>query len=87
MRVTSTEFVRNYGSISGRASVEPVTITRRGRDWLVLLSVEEYNRLKRRDRRVFRAEDISDEDLALIEAAVMEPGHEHLDEELEGWQP
>lgn len=87
MRVTSAEFIKNYGSVSDAALSEPVTITRNGRDRLVLISCEEYGRLKRRDRRVVSIDDITPEDLKLIEASTMEPGHEHLDKELEGWKP
>jgi hypothetical protein len=33
---------------------------------LVLLSIEEYQRLKRRDRRVFAAEDLTPEQIAAL---------------------
>jgi PHD/YefM family antitoxin component YafN of YafNO toxin-antitoxin module len=46
-----------------------VTITKQGRDHLVLLSAEEYERLKRQERSVGRAGDISDEMLAAVLAA------------------
>jgi PHD/YefM family antitoxin component YafN of YafNO toxin-antitoxin module len=87
MRVSSAEFIKNYGAVSDSALKEPVTITRNGRDRLVLVSADEYQRLKRRDRRAVSIEDITEEDLKLIEASEMEPGHEHLDKELEGWRP
>jgi prevent-host-death family protein len=51
MRISSAEFQRQFGALSDKALTEPLTITRNGRDALVLLSVEEYERLKRRDRR------------------------------------
>ena len=56
---------------------EPLTITRNGRDRLVLLSVEEYERLKRRDRRVVRLEDFTDEEMALIAKADV-PAEHHV---------
>lgn len=37
-----------------------------------------------RDRRVVRAVDLTDEDIAVIEAAEMAPGFEHLNTEVEG---
>lgn len=86
MRVSSAEFIKNYGSITDAALSEPVTITRNGRDRLVLISAEEYGRLKRRDRQVVSIEDITQDDLELIERSAMESGHEHLDEELKGWK-
>jgi PHD/YefM family antitoxin component YafN of YafNO toxin-antitoxin module len=67
--------------------MEPVTITKNGRDRLVVLSAEEYVRLKRRDRRVVKLEDFTAEERALIARADVPPGHEHLDEELKKWRP
>jgi hypothetical protein len=48
-----------------------------------MISFEEYRRLKRRDRRVLRAEDFTDADIAAIAGAEMDPRHRHLDDELE----
>ena len=86
-KITSAEFQRNLGRYQDKALAEPVTITKNGRERLVLLSVEEYERLKRRDRRVFRIEDITDEQLAAIEAARMPDKYKHLDDELKDWTP
>jgi PHD/YefM family antitoxin component YafN of YafNO toxin-antitoxin module len=52
MRVSSAEFLKNHGHLTDKALSEPLTITRNGRDQLVMLSVEENERLKRHDRRV-----------------------------------
>ncbi|TXN25162.1 type II toxin-antitoxin system Phd/YefM family antitoxin [Methylobacterium sp. WL9] len=86
-RVSSKELVRNFGSLSDRALSEPVAITRNGRDRLVLLSVEEYARLKRRDRRVHDVADLSDAALDLVERSEMDPRHDHLDSLLVDWTP
>jgi prevent-host-death family protein len=85
--VTSAEFQRNLGLYQDKALAEPVTITKNGRERLVLLSVEEYQRLKRRDRRAFKIEDITDEQLAAVEAAQVPERHRHLDDELKDWKP
>lgn len=82
MKVTTAEFIKNYGTLADKALSEPVTITKNGRDRLVVVSADEYQRLKRRDRRVVRLEDFSDDDMAAIAAAEMPKGFEHLDEEL-----
>jgi prevent-host-death family protein len=87
MRVSSAEFIKNYGTLTDKALSEAVTITRNGRPRLVLMSAEEYDRLKRRDRRAVSIEDITEDDLKLIEASVMEAGHEDLDKELKDWRP
>lgn len=87
MRVSSAEFIKNYGTLTDRALSEAVTITRNGRDRLVLMSVEEYERLKRRARRVLAAADVSDEDIALIAKADVPAEHDELDAELKDWKP
>jgi hypothetical protein len=87
IRVTASEFQKAFGAMSDRAIKEPVAITKQGRDHLVVLSAEEYTRLKRRDRKVGLAEDLPDDVLALIEATEMDPRHEPLNAELEDWNP
>lgn len=87
MRISSAELQRKFDSLADQALNEPVTITRNGQDQLVLLSVEEYERLRRRDRRVVRLEDFTDEEMALIARAEVPPEHAHLDAELKDWQP
>jgi hypothetical protein len=87
MRVSSAEFIKNYGTLTDKALAEPVTITRNGRDRLVLLSVEEYERLKRRDRRVYAVEDMTPEQIAALEKAEVPPEYAHLDDELKDPQP
>lgn len=86
MRVSTADFIKNYGTIADKALQEPVTITKNGRDRLVMLSADEYARLKRRDRRVVALEDFTEEEMAKIAAAQI-PGDAELDAELAGWQP
>ena len=87
MRVTTADFIKHYGSLADRALTEPVTITKNGRDRLVVLSAEEYARLKRRDRRVIAAGDLTEDEIALIAKAEVPTEHAHLDEELKDWRP
>jgi PHD/YefM family antitoxin component YafN of YafNO toxin-antitoxin module len=42
------------------ALTQPVVVARNGRERTVMISVEEYNRLKRRDRRVMGLEDFTE---------------------------
>jgi hypothetical protein len=63
-----------------------VTITRNDRDRLVLLSVEQYERLKRRDRRVYAVEDMTPEQIAALEKAEVPPEYAYLDDELKDRQ-
>nr|WP_254452865.1 type II toxin-antitoxin system prevent-host-death family antitoxin [Roseicella sp. DB1501] len=64
--------------------VEPVTVTRNGRDRLVVISAEEYARLKRRDRRVVRAEELSEAEIEMIARAEPPAETAQLDELLDG---
>jgi prevent-host-death family protein len=80
--VTAAEFQRHFGRYQDEALTQPVAITRNGRERLVMLSADEYRRLKRRDREVLRAGDLSNADLEAIAKTEMDPRHAHLDEEL-----
>jgi PHD/YefM family antitoxin component YafN of YafNO toxin-antitoxin module len=82
MRVSTADFIKQFGTFSDRALSEPVTITKNGRDRLVLLSAEEYARLKRRDRRVIAAEDLTDDEIDLIAKAEVPAEFAELDSEL-----
>ena len=87
MRVSSADFIKNYGSLTDKALGEPITITRNGRDRLVLLSAQEYARLKKRDRRVVATGELTDAEIDAIGQSTMPEGHEHLDSELADWKP
>jgi prevent-host-death family protein len=50
IKVSAAEFQRNIGRYQDIALVQPVAVTRNGRERTVMISVEEYRRLKRRDR-------------------------------------
>lgn len=82
-RVSIGEFEDRPGAVAESALREPVTITKQGRDHLVLLSAEEYARLKRRDRKVHTIDDLPDEWLEAVEKAQIPEGFEHLDRDLE----
>lgn len=83
VKVTASEFQRAFGTFSDRALRNPVTITKQGRDHLVVISAEEYARLKRRDRRVGLAHELSDEWLEAVEKAEVPREYAYLDAELE----
>ncbi len=87
MRVTTAEFIRNYGTLADRALAEPLTITKNGRDRLVLVSAAEYERLRSRDRRAIRAGELTEAEIALIAKVEVPAGHGDLDVELADWQP
>lgn len=66
VKISSVEFQKNFGRYQDAALTEPVTVMRNGRDRVVMISVEEYRRLKRRDRQVLSIDDFTDADIAAI---------------------
>jgi len=62
------ELVRQFAHFSDVALAQPVVVTRNGRPRNVLLSVQEYERLKSRDQLAFMAADTPDRFLADLEA-------------------
>jgi hypothetical protein len=42
MRISTADLIRHFGKYSDDALHEPIIITRKGRDRLVLLSIDEY---------------------------------------------
>jgi prevent-host-death family protein len=82
IRTTEAELQRGLGALAEKARHEPVTITKDGRDDLVLLSAEEYARLKRRDRRVGLTEELSEEWIEAVRSAKVPDEFTALDAEL-----
>jgi prevent-host-death family protein len=67
-RVPASEFQREFGRLRGVAHREAVIVTSHGRDDVVLVSAEEYQRLRGLDRRAMHVSELSDEDLAALDA-------------------
>lgn len=67
--ITAAEFQRELGRWQDEAMRRPLRITRHGRARLVLLSVEEFDRLARRDRVALRADELTDAQAEIIAAA------------------
>ncbi len=64
---TAGDLVRQFAHYSDVALSHPVVVTRNGRPRSVLLSFEEYERLKRRDQQAFLAADTPERFLLSIE--------------------
>jgi PHD/YefM family antitoxin component YafN of YafNO toxin-antitoxin module len=79
---------QGFRALADRARREPVTITTpdattpNGRDELVVLSAEEYARLKRRDRRVGLTEELPEEWVEAVRNATVPDEFAALDAEL-----
>jgi prevent-host-death family protein len=87
IRVSSAELVRNFSELADKALTEPVIITKNGRDRLVLIAVEDYHRLKRRERIVRKAGETPEQYIRLIEQALLNVPEDDSNELLKDWQP
>jgi len=87
VRVSAIEFGKEVGRYQDLAQSQTVIITRGGRDRAVMISAEEYQRLKRRDRQVYAAGELPDDIVEAVRQSEMDPRHQHLDSLLEDWSP
>lgn len=85
--VSAAEFQRNIGKYQDIALTKPVAITKNGRERTVLLSAEEYARLRRRDRRVLATEELSEQQIEAVRKARVPEQFAGLDKELKDWAP
>jgi prevent-host-death family protein len=89
--VTAKEFQRQPGRYQRLAQAQPVTITAHGEPSLVMMSVQEYQRLKRRDRQVLSIDTLSaeqaDELLAALQASKPGEAAAAFDGELDDLTP
>jgi prevent-host-death family protein len=58
IKVSSTEFQNRFGQYKKEVRNSPIVITNHGRDDLVLLSINEFTRLKALNRRSFYAHEL-----------------------------
>jgi prevent-host-death family protein len=90
-QVPAKEFARKIGQYQRQALVQPITITSNGQPSLVLLNVNEYQRLKRRDREVYDLRNLTaeqaDELLELLEASMPSETSDEYNHELDGGTP
>ena len=78
--VSISELQRNVHDILKLTSRGPVTITHNGREEYALLSISEYQRLKRRDRQVLGVQELGEQDICDIAAANVPEEYAYLNE-------
>ena len=83
LTISAAEFQRDIGRYQDLALHQPVAVTCDGREVTVLISADEYRRLKRRDREVLRLEDFTDEDIEAIRKTEPSPKSEAFNHELD----
>jgi len=81
-KVSSAAFQRAFGRYRELAMRKPVAITTHGRESLILLSAEEYHRLKRLDRRALHPWEMSKEAIEALAVAEPPPEAAKYDNEL-----
>ncbi|WP_044564435.1 type II toxin-antitoxin system Phd/YefM family antitoxin [Azospirillum sp. B4] len=82
LKVSAADFQRDIGRYQDIALREPVAVTREGRTSTVLISTEEYMRLKRRDRQVLGLDDFTDADIEALERSRPDPAAKAFDAEV-----
>jgi PHD/YefM family antitoxin component YafN of YafNO toxin-antitoxin module len=83
----ATDVQRRFAFWKRQAQRKPVMVKNHGQDEIVMLAAEEYERLKRRDRRVIRAGELSEEHIAAIRQSRVPPEYDYLNDELKDWKP
>ena len=72
LEVSAKQVASKFGYYTDEAMLRPVGIQRHGFTRIVMISLNEYERLLRRDRQVILTEDLDEGTLEAIRAA--EPG-------------
>ena len=65
--VSASEVQKNFGAYHDQALVEPVRVTKYGRETVYLISAAMYHELKQGQRQSIAAQNLSDDEIALIE--------------------
>jgi hypothetical protein len=80
--VPSGELQKQFGRYSDEAMIRPVGVSRNGRVRFIMVPVDEYERLRRRERVAGRVEDLDDETLEAIRAVEPGRGSEEVEKRL-----
>lgn len=65
---TSSDVQKNFGAYHDRALSEPVRVTKYGRETVYIVSAKTYHELKQSRREAIASAELTDAELALIEA-------------------
>lgn len=83
IEVKATEFQNKFGRYRALAHHTPVSITSHGNPDLVVISAQEYKRLKSRDRQALHAWQLSSDDMAALAATEVPEESAAFNRELE----
>jgi antitoxin StbD len=74
---SSSEVQKNFGAYHDQALSEPVRVTKYGRETVYIVSAKTYHELKQAQREAIASADLTDTELALIEAAEIPAKHRY----------
>ncbi len=80
--VKSTQAAKRFGEIAQQAQHEVIQVTSHNRPYVMIVPVEEYNRLKRHDRQAFATSGLPTELVEAIEQAKPSSESAQYDHEL-----
>lgn len=86
MRVTATEFQQNVGRYQDEAQRAPVSITKNGRPYSVLMSAALFETVIK-GRIARKVEDLDEETLKAIAESEVPPEFAALDDLIKDWKP
>ncbi|ATR19281.1 prevent-host-death protein (plasmid) [Roseomonas sp. FDAARGOS_362] len=82
LAVPAAEVQRRFALYQDKALTQPVAVTSRGRPRVVMISVEEYERLRRRDRQAMKVEELPPDLVEAIAAAQPSEESRRFDDEV-----
>jgi prevent-host-death family protein len=82
--VTSSDVAKNFAAFIDRAKREPILVTAYGRPQIVMMSVEEYERLRRLDQRAIATAELPQDMCRAIAAAEAPSEAARFNHEVEG---
>jgi hypothetical protein len=79
MAVTApaSEVQKNFGAYHDRALAEPVRVTKYGRETVFIVSAKTFHELKQAQRRALAAADLTNAEMAAIDAAEIPDEHRY----------
>jgi prevent-host-death family protein len=80
VEITAAEASRNFSQYREKAESEPVFVLHYNKPSVVMISASEFERLKRRDKKVMAAEDMPDWLAELVVTGTMDARHDELDD-------
>jgi len=79
VEISSAEAGRNFSRYREQAETEPVVVLHYNKPSVVMIAVEEFERLKRRDKQVLSVEEMPEWLVELVVNGKMDARHDHLD--------